>query len=97
VTVSGILSALIVGLIIGALGRLVLPGRQAIPIWLTILIGIIAAIIGTLIANALGSAAPAASTGSSSSSRSPWPRSGWLWSLAGTHPAAGASKLLRTF
>jgi uncharacterized membrane protein YeaQ/YmgE (transglycosylase-associated protein family) len=53
VTVSGIISALIVGLIIGALGRLVLPGRQAIPIWLTILIGIVAAIIGTFLANAL--------------------------------------------
>ena len=53
-TVTGILSALIVGLIIGALGRLVLPGRQAIPIWLTILIGIVAALIGTFIANALG-------------------------------------------
>ncbi len=53
-TVSGIISALIVGLIIGALGRLVVPGRQAIPIWLTILIGIVAAIVGTLIATVLG-------------------------------------------
>jgi uncharacterized membrane protein YeaQ/YmgE (transglycosylase-associated protein family) len=54
VTVSGIISALIVGLIIGALGRLVLPGRQAIPIWLTILIGIGAALLGTAIARAAG-------------------------------------------
>ena len=53
-TVTGIISAIIVGLIIGALGRLVLPGRQAIPIWLTILIGIVAALIGTFIAVALG-------------------------------------------
>jgi uncharacterized membrane protein YeaQ/YmgE (transglycosylase-associated protein family) len=53
VTVTGIISAIIVGLIIGALGRLVLPGRQAIPIWLTILIGIVAALIGTFIAVAL--------------------------------------------
>jgi uncharacterized membrane protein YeaQ/YmgE (transglycosylase-associated protein family) len=52
-TVTGIISAIIVGLIIGALGRLVVPGRQNIPIWLTILIGIAAAIVGTLIANAL--------------------------------------------
>jgi uncharacterized membrane protein YeaQ/YmgE (transglycosylase-associated protein family) len=49
-----IISAIVVGLIIGALGRLVLPGRQDIPIWLTILIGIIAALIGSLIASALG-------------------------------------------
>jgi uncharacterized membrane protein YeaQ/YmgE (transglycosylase-associated protein family) len=54
VTVSGIISAIIVGLIIGALGRLVLPGRQAIPIWLTILIGIGAALLGTAIARAAG-------------------------------------------
>ena len=53
-TVTGIISAIIVGLIIGALGRLVLPGRQDIPIWLTIVIGVAAAIVGTLLANALG-------------------------------------------
>ncbi|WP_447001985.1 GlsB/YeaQ/YmgE family stress response membrane protein [Saccharothrix isguenensis] len=52
--VSGLISALVVGLIIGALGRLVLPGKQNIPIWLTMLIGVIAAIVGTLLANALG-------------------------------------------
>jgi uncharacterized membrane protein YeaQ/YmgE (transglycosylase-associated protein family) len=54
VTVAGIISALVVGLIIGALGRLVVPGKQNIPIWLTIVIGIVAAIIGTFIASALG-------------------------------------------
>ena len=53
-TVSGIISAIIIGLIIGALGRLVVPGRQPIPIWLTIVIGIAAALIGTWIAYALG-------------------------------------------
>jgi uncharacterized membrane protein YeaQ/YmgE (transglycosylase-associated protein family) len=36
------------------LGRLVLPGRQDMPIWLTIVIGIVAALIGSLIASALG-------------------------------------------
>jgi uncharacterized membrane protein YeaQ/YmgE (transglycosylase-associated protein family) len=49
-----IISAIVVGLIIGALGRLVLPGRQDIPIWPTIAIGIAAALIGSLIASALG-------------------------------------------
>ncbi|MFI5911274.1 GlsB/YeaQ/YmgE family stress response membrane protein [Dactylosporangium sp. NPDC051541] len=53
-TVTGIITALIVGLIVGALGRLVVPGRQNIPIWLTIVVGIIAAFLGTLIANAVG-------------------------------------------
>jgi uncharacterized membrane protein YeaQ/YmgE (transglycosylase-associated protein family) len=49
-----IISAIVVGLIIGALGRLVVPGRQDMPIWLTILIGIVAALIGSLIASVLG-------------------------------------------
>lgn len=53
-TVAGIISALIVGLVIGALGRLVVPGRQNIPVWMTILIGIGAALLGTVIARAAG-------------------------------------------
>jgi uncharacterized membrane protein YeaQ/YmgE (transglycosylase-associated protein family) len=53
-TIGGFFSALIVGLIIGVLGRLVVPGRQNIPIWLTIVIGIIAALLGTAIARAFG-------------------------------------------
>lgn len=53
-TVAGIFSAIIVGIVIGALGRLVVPGRQNIPIWLTILTGIAAALVGTAIARALG-------------------------------------------
>jgi uncharacterized membrane protein YeaQ/YmgE (transglycosylase-associated protein family) len=53
-TASGIISAIIIGAIIGVLGRLVVPGRQPMPIWLTIVIGIVAAFIGTLIAAALG-------------------------------------------
>ena len=51
--VSGILTAIIIGLIIGALGRLVVPGKQDIPIWLTLVIGVVAAILGTLLAGAL--------------------------------------------
>ncbi len=53
-TVTGIITAIIVGAIIGALGRLVVPGRQPIPIWLTIVVGIVAALVGTFIARALG-------------------------------------------
>ncbi|MEU8609262.1 GlsB/YeaQ/YmgE family stress response membrane protein [Actinoplanes sp. NPDC048791] len=52
--VTGIITAIIIGLIIGALGRLVVPGKQNIPIWLTLVIGVVAAIIGTFIASALG-------------------------------------------
>ncbi|BCB79369.1 hypothetical protein GCM10022251_21610 [Phytohabitans flavus] len=53
-TATGIISALIIGLIIGALGRLVVPGRQNIPIWLTMVIGVAAALLGTVIARAAG-------------------------------------------
>ena len=53
-TVTGIITALIVGLIIGALGRLVVPGRQSMPIWLTMLIGVGAALLGTVIARSIG-------------------------------------------
>ena len=34
-----IIVLLVVGLVVGALARAVLPGRQALPIWLTMLIG----------------------------------------------------------
>lgn len=53
-TVTGIISALVVGLVIGALARLVLPGRQDIPIWLTIVIGALGAIVGTALAQVVG-------------------------------------------
>src|SRR5829696_762546 len=49
-----IISAIVVGLIVGALGRLVVPGRQDMSIWLTIGIGVVAALVGSLIASALG-------------------------------------------
>ena len=52
--ISAIISAIVVGAIIGALGRLVVRGQQNISIVATILIGIVAAVIGTFIAQALG-------------------------------------------
>ena len=45
-----IVSLIVIGLIAGALARLLVPGRQDISIPMTILIGIIAAFIGTFIA-----------------------------------------------
>ncbi|MFC7528737.1 GlsB/YeaQ/YmgE family stress response membrane protein [Actinoplanes sp. GCM10030250] len=52
--VTGFFTAIIIGLIIGALGRLVLPGKQRISIWLTLGIGVLAAILGTFLAAAIG-------------------------------------------
>jgi uncharacterized membrane protein YeaQ/YmgE (transglycosylase-associated protein family) len=52
--ITGFFWAILIGLVIGALGRLVVPGKQSIPIWLTILIGIAAALLGTVVAGLLG-------------------------------------------
>ncbi len=46
---------LIAGLIIGALARLLLPGRQRIGLALTLLLGVLGSIVGGTIANAIGS------------------------------------------
>ena len=56
-TITGIITAIVIGAIIGFVGRLVAPGKQNIPIWLTILVGIVAAFIGTAIAKLFGVAA----------------------------------------
>ena len=52
-TVTGIFTAIIFGAIIGALGRLLVPGKQIMPIWLTVLVGVIAAFAGTGLARML--------------------------------------------
>jgi uncharacterized membrane protein YeaQ/YmgE (transglycosylase-associated protein family) len=52
-TIGSILGALVIGLIIGALGRLVLPGKQNMPIWLTVVVGMVAALIGSAIVGPL--------------------------------------------
>jgi uncharacterized membrane protein YeaQ/YmgE (transglycosylase-associated protein family) len=52
--ITGIFTAIVIGLVIGLLGRLVLPGRQKIGFLWTILVGIVAAFIGTFIAAAGG-------------------------------------------
>lgn len=46
--------AIIAGLIIGLLAKLAVPGRQPIPLWLTILLGIVGALVGNALATAFG-------------------------------------------
>jgi uncharacterized membrane protein YeaQ/YmgE (transglycosylase-associated protein family) len=53
-TITGIITAIIIGAIIGFLGRLLAPGKQNIPIWVTVVVGIVAAFIGTWIAGLFG-------------------------------------------
>jgi uncharacterized membrane protein YeaQ/YmgE (transglycosylase-associated protein family) len=50
--VNGYLSAILVGAVIGLLGRLVLPGRQRLGIFLTFVIGVAMALLGTFLARA---------------------------------------------
>lgn len=45
-----IIRGLVVGLVIGSLGRLVLPGKQDISTGMTILIGVAAAVVGGIVA-----------------------------------------------
>ncbi|WP_030755792.1 GlsB/YeaQ/YmgE family stress response membrane protein [Streptomyces griseus] len=52
--ISGIISAIVIGVVVGTLGRLVLPGRQRIGVLWTIAVGIVAALVGTALAAALG-------------------------------------------
>jgi uncharacterized membrane protein YeaQ/YmgE (transglycosylase-associated protein family) len=52
--VTGIISAILIGALVGVLGRLILPGRQRIGIFVTLIIGIGSALLGTLVANRFG-------------------------------------------
>lgn len=52
--INGIISAIIIGIVIGLLGRLFAPGRQKISILVTIIVGILAALLGAFIASNLG-------------------------------------------
>jgi uncharacterized membrane protein YeaQ/YmgE (transglycosylase-associated protein family) len=49
-----IVSLVVVGLVIGALGRLVVPGPNPIGIGMTIVIGVVGAILGALIGGLIG-------------------------------------------
>lgn len=44
--IGSIISAIVIGLIVGLLGRLIVPGRQNISLLMTVIIGIIASLIG---------------------------------------------------
>ncbi|MEU6970338.1 GlsB/YeaQ/YmgE family stress response membrane protein [Kitasatospora aureofaciens] len=49
-----ILWALIAGLVVGVLAKLVLPGRQPVPLWLTVLVGVAGAVLGNAAASYFG-------------------------------------------
>jgi len=45
---------IVAGLVIGALARLIKPGKQHLSVWMTLLLGLVGSVIGGLIANLLG-------------------------------------------
>ena len=51
--ITGIFTALLAGIVIGALGRLIVPGRQAIGWILTFAIGLVGAFVGGFLAKGL--------------------------------------------
>jgi uncharacterized membrane protein YeaQ/YmgE (transglycosylase-associated protein family) len=51
---AALLSLLVTGLVFGALARFALPGKDPMPIWATILLGIAGSLLGGLIAALLG-------------------------------------------
>jgi uncharacterized membrane protein YeaQ/YmgE (transglycosylase-associated protein family) len=53
ITLSVIVAWLLIGLVIGGLARLLVPGRQHIGILVTVLIGVVAALLGGLVTTAI--------------------------------------------
>ncbi|MEW2430717.1 GlsB/YeaQ/YmgE family stress response membrane protein [Micromonospora sp. NPDC047644] len=51
--VFGYLGAVLIGALVGLLGRLILPGRQRIGVFATFVIGVGSAVLGTVVARAL--------------------------------------------
>lgn len=52
--IGTIIGAIVVGLIVGALARLVMPGKQNIGVLMTIVLGALGSFLGTWIAYTLG-------------------------------------------
>ncbi|MFJ4540451.1 GlsB/YeaQ/YmgE family stress response membrane protein [Streptomyces tibetensis] len=50
----GWLWAIIVGLVLGLIAKAIIPGKQHLPLWLTVILGIIGGIAGNAIARAAG-------------------------------------------
>ena len=51
----GIIGFIVFGLVVGALARLILPGRQSIGLILTLVLGLAGSVIGGVVANSVGS------------------------------------------
>jgi uncharacterized membrane protein YeaQ/YmgE (transglycosylase-associated protein family) len=52
--VDDVIGFIVAGLIIGALARLLRPGKQHLSLWVTLLLGLAGSVIGGVVANLLG-------------------------------------------
>jgi uncharacterized membrane protein YeaQ/YmgE (transglycosylase-associated protein family) len=52
--IGTIISAIVVGAIVGALARLIMPGRQSIGVIMTIVLGILGSLIGSWVTYQVG-------------------------------------------
>ncbi|AVH98123.1 MULTISPECIES: GlsB/YeaQ/YmgE family stress response membrane protein [Streptomyces] len=50
----GWLWAIIVGLVLGLIAKAILPGKQQIPLWLTVVFGILGSVLGNAVATWIG-------------------------------------------
>ncbi len=51
---GSIIGAIIVGIVIGALARLIMPGKQNIGVLMTVALGIVGGLIGSWVTHAVG-------------------------------------------
>ncbi len=49
-----VISALVEGLVLGGVARLLIPGKQDVPLWLTMTLGMIGAMLGNGVAHLFG-------------------------------------------
>ncbi|QEN14326.1 GlsB/YeaQ/YmgE family stress response membrane protein [Mycolicibacterium sp. ELW1] len=52
--IGTILGAILVGLVVGALARLIMPGKQNIGVIMTVLLGVVGSFLGTWVTYKLG-------------------------------------------
>ncbi len=45
---------IVFGLVVGVVARLLVPGRQHLTLWMTLLLGLVGSVVGGVVANALG-------------------------------------------
>jgi uncharacterized membrane protein YeaQ/YmgE (transglycosylase-associated protein family) len=49
-----VIGFIVFGLVVGVLARLIVPGKQALSIWMTLLLGLAGSVIGGVVASLLG-------------------------------------------